>query len=329
MWNIVQIFIQDQPEKFDDSGRTINWIRGFLKKYAAAWHVQWERQALQGKFPRSWTTYQNDLMLSFEDKEARDKAYADLEKVRYEGDIWDMFTKMQMYNDKAQLTGAGLEKLILDRLPEKVLSQMHVVDLTRKTDQDMIEIIVKAGRTAEKWEQAKKNLNTRAPRKRTEKPDWKPKDKSKIRKNFKPRRDFNNKKFVDRQSGGSVKTFSSQTEGIPQAEMDRRSKAWECMRCAWPADRKGNHKTMHCYRPIKIDAGTANFPKAKEYQKLRVGSYELEEDQKDLYTEGSDSEELRDTASGSEESEDSEESTERSSEESTDSSEQIGNWWSE
>jgi hypothetical protein len=43
-----------------------------------------------------------------------------------------------------------------------------------------------------------------------------------------------------------------------------------------------------------------NYPRAKEYQKLRVGANELEEDQKDLYTEGSDSEELRDTTSVSE-----------------------------
>jgi hypothetical protein len=113
-WKIDQTFIQDQPEKFNDSGSTINWIGGFLKKYASAWHVQWERQALAGKFPRSWTTYQNDLMLRFEDKEARDEAYADMENVRYEGDIRDMFTKIQMYNDKAQFTGAGLKKLILD-----------------------------------------------------------------------------------------------------------------------------------------------------------------------------------------------------------------------
>ena len=120
-WITVQTFIQDQPKKFDDSGRTINWIRGLMRKYAAAWHVQWERQTLKGIFPRSWTTYQNDLVLHFEDREARDEAYADLEKVRYEGDIRNMFTKIQMFNDKAHLTGAGLMKLIIDRLPEKVL----------------------------------------------------------------------------------------------------------------------------------------------------------------------------------------------------------------
>jgi len=130
---------------FEDSGRTINWIGGFLKKFAAAWHVQWERQALAGKFPRSWTTYRNDLVLRFEHKEDRDEAYVELEKVRDEGDFRDMFTKIQMYNNKAQLTGAGLTILILNRLPDKVLSQMPVVDLTGKTDQEMIEIITKAG----------------------------------------------------------------------------------------------------------------------------------------------------------------------------------------
>jgi hypothetical protein len=120
-WIMVQTFIQDQPEKFDNTGRTINWAGGLLKKYAAAWHVQWERQALAGKFPRSWTTYQNNIVLRFEDKEARDEAFADLDKVQYEGDIGDMFTKIQMYNDKAQLKGAGVKKLILDRLPVKIL----------------------------------------------------------------------------------------------------------------------------------------------------------------------------------------------------------------
>jgi hypothetical protein len=38
LWIIVQTFIQDQPEKFNYSGSSINWIGGFLTKYAAAWH---------------------------------------------------------------------------------------------------------------------------------------------------------------------------------------------------------------------------------------------------------------------------------------------------
>jgi len=64
------------------------------------------------------------------------------------------------------------------------------------------------------------------------------------------------------------------------------------MTCAWPADRKGCHKTMDCCRPILTTSGTANFPKAKEYQKMKIGACELDENQQDLYTEGSGSKEL-------------------------------------
>jgi len=69
------------------------------------------------------------------------------------------------------------------------------------------------------------------------------------------------------------------------------------MRCAWPVNDKGNHKTMDCYRPVKTGSATANFPKAKEYQKMTVAAYGLEEVQKDLYMEASDRKELRDTTS--------------------------------
>jgi hypothetical protein len=159
--------------------------------------------------------------LRFEDKEARDEAYADFEKVWYEGDSWDMFTKIQMYNDKSQLTGAALKKLIVDGLPEKVLSQMHEVDLTGKTDQEMINSITKAARTAEKWEEGIKNFCTRIPRTK-EKPEWKPKDKFQVKKDFKPQKEFIERKLVHRQNGGTVKTFATETQGISQDELNRR-----------------------------------------------------------------------------------------------------------
>lgn len=65
-----------------------------------------------------------------------------------------------MHNDKDQLTGAGLKMLILDCLPEKILLQMYTVDLTGKSDLEMVETILKARKIAEKWEEAQKNLGT-------------------------------------------------------------------------------------------------------------------------------------------------------------------------
>ena len=155
---MLQTFIHVQPEKFEDPGRTIKWVGGFLQKYAGAWHVQWERKAVAGQYPRSWTTYQNDIKLRFENKEARDVAYSKMGKITYQGCIQDMFTRIQTFNGKAQITGAALKKFILERLPIKILDQMHVVDLTGKSDQEMIDIITNAGKTAERWEEARENL---------------------------------------------------------------------------------------------------------------------------------------------------------------------------
>ena len=57
------------------------------------------------------------------------------------------------------------------------------------------------------------------------------------------------------------------TEGIDGSEISRRKAANECLRCAWPFDRKGNHRVKDCRRPIKLDKGTAMFPKDRNYQK--------------------------------------------------------------
>jgi len=59
------------------------------------------------------------------------------------------------------------------------------------------------------------------------------------------------------------------TEGIDEAEIQRRKSEGECLRCAWPADRKGTHKVKDCIRSIKLERGTASYPKAKEYQKIK------------------------------------------------------------
>jgi len=84
-WVIVQTYIHDQPEKFKDTSTTIHWIGGLLTHYAQSWHIQLEELALAGKFHRSWTRYQNDITLRFEDKEGRDEAYAKMDKVSYKG----------------------------------------------------------------------------------------------------------------------------------------------------------------------------------------------------------------------------------------------------
>jgi len=217
-WVLVQVYIEDQPEKFPKDERTIDWIGSLMKFYAASWHIQWIKGTLSGLHPKSMTGYVNALKLRFEDKDAQDEAYADMEEIRYEGCIRDMFTKMQTFNDKAKVTGAALKKMILERLPQKILEQMHTVDLTGKTDQEIISIITNAGRTAEKWEAARKNLGLKAglrkfERKHSKLERTRDKPEKSGRKKFKPNCG-ERRKFMRNRSELKSKRDYSKTEGI-------------------------------------------------------------------------------------------------------------------
>jgi len=287
-----------------------------MDKYAAAWHIQWLKGTLSGKHPKSFTGYVQALKLRFEDKNANGEAYADLEKVRYEGCIQDMFTQIHTYNDKAMVTGPAFKKLILDRLPPKILEQMHTIDLSGKTDDEIITIITNARKTAEKWEAAKKSLGLRktVSDNRNEFSKRRPFEKTERTRFEKPREFKNKPKFQrkdDKFSGGkfkfrnnniSNKSYAEQTDGIDKSELDRRKAAGECQRCAWPGDRKGAHKTMDCYRWKRVEKGTAPFSKPKAYQQLKVRAYDQEEDPIDLYTTDEEDSGNEEEDSGSEDS---------------------------
>ena len=313
-WVLVQVYIKDQPERFPEDERTIDWIGSLMDSYAASWHIQWLKGTLSGLHPKSMTGYVNALKLRFEDKDAKDEAYAELEKVRYEGCIRDMFTQIQTLNDKAAVTGAAFKKLILERLPHKILEQMHTVDLTGRTDQEIMTIITSAGRTAEKWEAARNNLGLKnqfrtkevalSRFRRKDEKDY-PKKSGKFGKTNRSNRRTNQSNEKPERSSKKFKKNrperdNSKTEGIDSSELSRRRAAGECLRCAWPSDRKGAHRVADCRRPIKLDKGTAALPKAKDYQKMRVAGMQLE----------SDSEESEDSSSDDSQSEEEDESSE-------------------
>jgi len=78
-------------------------------------------------------------------------------------------------------------------------------------------------------------------------------------------------KFVKKQST----LPKNRLTGIEEEEIERRLKEGECLRCAWPADRKGGHKVKDCYRPVKTEKGTS-YP--IETGKIRKQPHESEKD---------------------------------------------------
>jgi len=81
-WILVQLYIQDQPEKFPKDEKTIDWSGLQMDKYAALWHIHRPTVTMMGIHPKSITGYVNALKLRFEDEDATHEAYAEVEKVR-------------------------------------------------------------------------------------------------------------------------------------------------------------------------------------------------------------------------------------------------------
>jgi hypothetical protein len=50
-----------------------------MDSYAASWHMQWLKGTLTGQHPKLMTRNVNTLKLRFEDKDAKDETYMDLE----------------------------------------------------------------------------------------------------------------------------------------------------------------------------------------------------------------------------------------------------------
>jgi hypothetical protein len=110
---MIEVYIPDQPEMFPIDERTIDWISSLMDNYAAAWHIQWIKGTLNGKHPKSITWYIHDRKLRFDVNDAKDKGCASLENVLYDACNRDMFTQIQMENDKAMVSGVALKKIIL------------------------------------------------------------------------------------------------------------------------------------------------------------------------------------------------------------------------
>jgi hypothetical protein len=67
----------------------------------------------------------------------------------------------------------------------------------------------------------------------------------------------------------------SRIEGIEEGQIQRRKASGECLRCAWPSDRKGIHKVKDSRRPIKLGKGTASFPEEKGFRKTERSDIQL------------------------------------------------------
>jgi hypothetical protein len=90
-----------------------------------------------------------------------------------------------------------------------------------------------------------------------------------------------------------------------------------------------NHRVQDCVRPIKLEKGTASYPKAKKYQQMKVAGLELssegEEDSDSECSESSKSLESSDSSDSRDEISEGEYLDEEKDDQQQ--QEEEGNWW--
>jgi len=236
-------------------------------------------------FHRPQIIHHKALVNWFIDKEARDDIYAKLEKVRYNGCISDIWTKIQMCITQPPVTGSALKKLILDQLPQHIQEHMYTVHLAGKSKEVMINIWGSAGWTTANLEEPNKNLSAQMEHSESKQMI------NHIRIPFQMSSGqdlqintpyvFLSKTFVDRRHPDATKTYTSETETIksPRIHKQRYANQWE--KSAWPADRKERNETLNCFRWKLTDKGITPYTKPKEYQERTVGVNNSKENERD------------------------------------------------
>ena len=234
-----------------------------------------------------------------------------------------MITEFDTLNAKAKVFGVAYRTMLMSKLPSEIFKHLTLIN---------------AGKNVEVRKANEKNFRFMGKSRISETSSGRVnKDRGKIQKprglgsGFQRQRQRFEQRGTQQRSrdnGGSSKpnpfvnaegkTFKQQTDGIENSELARRLAAKECQRCAWPADRKGNHNTMKCIRDIKLSKGTADYGHPKAYQKMKVGAYDQLDDEDDDYMVGEPEEETSDgeKPSGSESASSEEEDSDR-----------ADNWW--
>jgi hypothetical protein len=154
----METYIADQPYLFTRPGFKLQYCRGRLEGHALAWHMQWETKASAGKHERAWSVYQAAIYARFHNRYQQETAYGKIMEVKYKGSIQDMITEYNTLNVKAEITGVAYRTMLMRGLPQKIFKQLTMVNPADKTDDELREIILTAGKNVEVWQATERNF---------------------------------------------------------------------------------------------------------------------------------------------------------------------------
>jgi hypothetical protein len=120
--------------------------------------MPWETEASRGKHERAWSTYRSAIYARFHNQSQQETAYKKIMEVKYQGSIQDMITEYDTLNVKAGITGVTYRTMLMKELPPQIFKQLTTVNPAEKTDSELREIILTAGKNVEIWQATEKNF---------------------------------------------------------------------------------------------------------------------------------------------------------------------------
>jgi hypothetical protein len=157
-WMCMETYVADQPHLFTRLGINLQYCRGCLPGHALAWHMQWETEASAGKHEQAWSVYRSAIYSRFHNQFQQEKAYKEIMEVKYKGSIQDMITEYDTLNVKAGITGVAYRTMLMKELPPQIFKQLSTLNPADKTDAELREVILNAGKNMEIWQATEKNF---------------------------------------------------------------------------------------------------------------------------------------------------------------------------
>jgi hypothetical protein len=154
----LETYVADQPRLFTRPGIKLQYCQGRLEGHALAWHMQWGTEASTGKLEQSWSTYRSAILDRFHNPYQQETAYKQIIDVKYEGSIQDMITAYDTLCVKAGITGVAYRTMLMKGLPQQIFKQLTTDSPADKTDDELSDIILTAGKKVEVWQATEKNF---------------------------------------------------------------------------------------------------------------------------------------------------------------------------
>jgi hypothetical protein len=139
-------YVADQLHIFTKAGIKLQYCHGRLEEHALAWHVEWETEASAEKHERVWSTYRVAIYARLHNRYQQETANKKIIEVKYEGSIQDMITEYDTLNIKAGITGVAYRTMLMRGLLPLIFKQLTTVNPADKTDDELREIILTAGK---------------------------------------------------------------------------------------------------------------------------------------------------------------------------------------